>query len=60
LGTQWRCGPAGFYGLDYAGVRALFELMQIPQADWPGLVDDIRELESGALAAISAQRKNTK
>lgn len=60
LGTQWRCGPAGFYGLDYTGVKALFELLRVPVDDWPELIDDIRYLESGALQAMNAARAEKK
>lgn len=52
LATQWRCGPAGFYGLDYAGVKAALELMHIPAAEWPELLSDLRDLESGALLGM--------
>ncbi|RZL39224.1 MAG: hypothetical protein EOP35_04095 [Rubrivivax sp.] len=52
LTTQWRCGPGGFYGLDYAGVKATFELLHVPVEDWPALLSDLRDLESGALEGM--------
>lgn len=45
--TQWRTGPAGFTGLDYAGVRAglAAEGIEVTPDDWRAL----RAIEAGAL-----------
>lgn len=49
LQTQWRTGPAGPTGLDYAGVRAALAMMR-QRIDF----GDLQMMESAALAAMRA------
>lgn len=49
LQTQWRTGPAGPTGLDYAGVRAGLAMMRA-RIDFV----DLQMMESAALAAMRA------
>ena len=48
--TQWRMGPAGPVGLDYAGVRAALALMRERCA--PERFDDLQAMEAAALEAM--------
>lgn len=49
MGTQWRCGPGGAYGLDYGVMPQTLRMLGIPRAKWPELFDAIREMEDAAL-----------
>lgn len=52
MGTQWRCGPNGAYGLDYGVLPQVLRLAQIPRAVWPDVFESIRVLEGAALEAM--------
>lgn len=52
LRTQWRVGMGGATGLDYNVVPAVLRLQGVPRVDWPQLFEDIRVMESTALAAM--------
>ena len=45
----------GATGLDYPAVIALMDLYEVPQADRVQLMDDIRVMESAALAQMSVK-----
>lgn len=47
LSTQWRVGMAGAVGLDYAAVKAVFEIHGVEDA--ASMLDDIRVMEAAAL-----------
>lgn len=48
--TQWRPGPTGYTGLDYAGVRAALDMMG--RQVTPELFEQIRTMELAALRAM--------
>ena len=52
MGTQWRVGPGGAYGLDYGVLPQVLRLAQIPRKEWPQVFDSIRVLEDAALAEM--------
>lgn len=49
MGTQWRVGPGGAYGLDYGVLPQVLRLAQIPRKEWPQVFESIRVLEDAAL-----------
>lgn len=49
LRTQWRVGPAGLIGLDYAAIPAVMELQGIPPDQRPALFAALRQCEAVAL-----------
>lgn len=49
MGTQWRVGPSGPYGLDYGTLYLTMDELDIPNQDRADLRDDIRTLEDAAL-----------
>jgi hypothetical protein len=49
LTTQWRMGPAGPTGLDYAALEPALRLMAVPTDDWPALFEDVQTMERAAL-----------
>lgn len=56
MGTQWRAGAGGVYGLDFNVVRDELEVREIPREDWQEVRELIRYMESIALTEI--HRKN--
>ena len=50
--TQWRMGPTGPVGLDYAGVEAVMRMRMVPAKERGQMLDDLRIMERAALAAI--------
>lgn len=56
MSTQWRVGPAGAYGLDYAALPAVLRMTGTPRAEWPDVFDSIRILESSALDTMKAKK----
>lgn len=50
LQTQWRHGPRGPVGMDYAGVRAALEFMSIPVT--PDVFRQIQTMETAALEVL--------
>lgn len=54
MGTQWRVGPAGVTGLDYAALKPCADALEIKMT--PATMCDVRELEAEALRAWSAKR----
>lgn len=52
LVTQWRVGPAGPTGLDYAALEPTLRLMAVPADDWPELFEDVQTMERAALEEI--------
>lgn len=49
VGTQWRMGGAGPYGLDYNVVYHKMDRMNLTPERYAELEEEIRFLESGAL-----------
>jgi hypothetical protein len=56
LGTQWRVGMRGPYGLDYSAMPAVCEMNLIDKQKWPSILDDIRILEMSALETIHSEK----
>jgi Phage related hypothetical protein (DUF1799) len=52
MGTQWRLGPAGPIGLDYAALPAVMRLMGVAKGSRADVFDDIRTLEDAALETM--------
>ena len=57
--TQWRTGMAGATGLDYAGVRAYFDLQGIRGAARRSVFAGIQACEAATLAVWAEQRAET-
>jgi len=51
--TQWREGPNGRTGLDYAALPVLFDLAKVEQGERPEVFASLRTLEVAALNAMS-------
>lgn len=54
--TQWRMGPTGPVGLDYAILPTVLRLTGVPRTDWPDVFRDIRTLEDEALIIMRAMK----
>lgn len=52
MGTQWRMGPGGATGLDYAALPFVMRSVGIPAADRSDVFDGVRVMEIEALGAI--------
>lgn len=57
LRTQWRMGPVGPVGLDYACLPAAFHLRGIPRNERADLFDDLRVMEDEALRLFAEESK---
>lgn len=57
LGTQWRVGPCGAYGLDYNVLYVRLDRMNLDPADRDELEADIRVLEDAALERMRSESK---
>lgn len=55
--TQWRTGPSGITGLDYAVIPTVMRLHSLPRQKWAGAFDDLRVMEDELLNAIAEDRK---
>lgn len=53
--TQWRVGMGGPTGLDYTAVLATLRDLGLPRDRRKEVFEDVRTLELGALAALSAK-----
>jgi hypothetical protein len=49
MGTQWRVGPGGAYGLDYGTLPAVMDMLGVQAADRAEVLDAIRTMEDAAL-----------
>jgi len=57
LSTQWRVGPVGLIGLDYAALPVVMRMMAVPCGEWPALFDDLRTLEIETLRLSAAKQR---
>lgn len=57
MSSQWRMGPTGPTGLDYAALPAVLRLAGIPRADWTDTFEALRVMESEALSVMNEARK---
>lgn len=53
LGTQWRMGPGGAYGLDYGVLPEIWRRTKTKPADRDRVFEAIRVMEAAALAEIN-------
>lgn len=56
LRTQWRVGSGGVVGLDYSAIHPVLRLLNVKRAEWPGIFEDIRVMESAARSEINKER----
>jgi Phage related hypothetical protein (DUF1799) len=56
MATQWRLGPGGPIGLDYAALPAVMRLCGIPKKERAEAFDGIRILEDAALEQMRAKQ----
>lgn len=54
--TQWRMGPAGPIGLDYAALESVMRIRRIPRGEREQLLEDVRVMESAALDWIWSKK----
>lgn len=57
LGTQWRYSMSGVTGLDYNVIPNVLRMLKIKREDWSQIFDDIRTMESVAIAEINKKDK---
>lgn len=58
VSTQWVLGPmGGLVGLNYASVESAFRIYGIERKKRGEMLDDIREIEMGALEAVAREKK---
>ena len=53
LGTQWRLGPGGASGLDYAVIQGTAKMLGIKRRELERAFPDLRILESEALVVMA-------
>lgn len=49
MATQWRCGNAGFYGLDYAAMPAVMEMHGVDASARADIFRAVRAMEIAAI-----------
>ena len=59
MGTQWRTGACGATGLDYGVLPNVMKLVGVSAKDRPGVFQDIRVMESEAIAVMAQARDNS-
>ena len=52
MNTQWNIGMSGATGLRYEALPLMLRMAGVARADWPGVIEDVRVMERGALEAI--------
>lgn len=57
--TQWRTGACGATGLDYGVLTDVMKLLGIPAEERSRVFQDIRVMESEAIAVMAAARGNS-
>lgn len=55
LGTQWRVGFAGAYGLDYTALPTTLELLGVDRSEWKSIFNGIRICEDAALSEMRSE-----
>lgn len=56
MSTQWRMGPNGPIGLDYAAIPAVMSLLNVKKKSRSRLFRDLQVIEYAALEEMSRQR----
>jgi len=59
MGTKWRTGACGATGLYYGVLPKVMKLVGVPAKDRPGVFQDIRVMESEAIAVMAEARDNS-
>ena len=59
MGTQWRTGACGATGLDYGVLPNVMKFVGIPAKDRSRVFQDIRVMESEAIAVMTEARDNS-
>ena len=59
MGTQWRTGACGATGLDYGVLPNVMRLVGVSAKDRPSVFQDIRVMESEAIAVMAQARDNS-
>lgn len=59
MGTQWRTGACGATGLDYGVLPNVMRLVGVSSKDRPSVFQDIRVMESEAIAVMAKARDNS-
>lgn len=54
--TQWRAGPAGYYGLDLNVLPEFWERLKVEEKSRDDVFADLLVMESGALALMQEKR----
>lgn len=54
--TQWRVGPGGATGLDYAALPVVMKLRKVPKSDTSEIFDNIQIMERAALKGLREMR----
>lgn len=57
MASQWRIGPGGATGLDYAALPAVMDLLDIPGPERRTVFEDVREMEDAAMGLMQEQRR---
>lgn len=58
MATQWRVGASGATGLDYAALPFVMRTLKVPPGDRAQVFDDVRVMESAALAKMGEARRD--
>lgn len=53
LGTQWRLGPGGPSGLDYAAIPGTAKMIGLKSRELSETFDDLRVMENEALTVMA-------
>ncbi|AOX11856.1 hypothetical protein Q5O_09745 [Pseudomonas putida JB] len=53
LGTQWRLGPGGPSGLDYAAIPGTAKMIGLKSRELSETFDDVRVMENEALTVMA-------
>jgi hypothetical protein len=57
MATQWRVGPAGAVGLDYAALEPVMRMTGVPPGDVADVFGGVRIMEDAALEAMRKGKK---
>jgi hypothetical protein len=55
VGTQWRVGFGGAYGLDYTALPTTLELLGVDKSEWRSIFDGLRICEDAALTEMRSE-----
>jgi hypothetical protein len=55
MGTQWRVGFGGAYGLDYTALPTTLELLGVERSQWRAIFDGLRICEDAAMTEMRSE-----